>query len=63
MKNMMSAGMAMMGIIAMEMMLSHVFNDKVGKAFSRGAVIALPFYYGFKMIEKRREWKKADGSL
>ena len=50
MKNMVTAGAAMAGIIAVEMMLSHVFTPKVGKAFSRVSFIALFFYYGIQLI-------------
>ncbi|MDE7250225.1 MAG: hypothetical protein K2N82_10145 [Lachnospiraceae bacterium] len=51
MKNMVTAGAAMAGIIAGEMMLSHVFTPKVGKAFSRVSFIALFFYYGIQLIK------------
>lgn len=51
MKNMVTAGAAMAGIIAVEMMLSHVFTPKVGKAFSRVSFIALFIYYGFQLIK------------
>lgn len=51
MKNMMTAGAEMSGIIVMEMMISHVFAPKIGKAFSRAAFLALFLHYGFKFVE------------
>lgn len=51
MKNMVTAGAAMAGIIAVEMMLSHVFTPKVGKTFSRMSFIVLFFYYGVQLIK------------
>lgn len=51
MKNMVTAGTAMAGVIVVEMMLSHVFTPKVGKVFSRVSFIALFFYYGVQLIK------------
>ena len=51
MKNMVTAGATMAGIIAVEIMLSHVFAPKVGKAFSRVSFIVLFFYYGVQLIK------------
>lgn len=58
MKDMFMAGMAMVAIIAVQVVLTYAFAYQVGELFSKVSFIVLFYHYVFKEINRKRKTEK-----
>ncbi|NBK91201.1 hypothetical protein D5278_04260 [bacterium 1XD21-13] len=60
MKEVLKATVAMVVIIAVQMVLTYVFTYHVGEVFSKASVMALFYYYVIKYVKAVKKHKSGD---
>ena len=60
MKEVLKATVAMVVIIAVQMVLTYVFTYHVGEVFSKASVMALFYYYVIKYVKAVKKHKSED---